>query len=131
MSEARAWCVPAYYFLVHGLAGLAWLIAVTCHYGIRDSFTPSGLPVEFLLYFWLPDSLLFGGCSLATGVLVLRRDQRGCLLSVFTLGAAAYATLLTIAMSVGTASAYAAPLLMVPSLIGTAWATIKLRGCTP
>ena len=131
MREGKALRVVAYYFLVQGLAGLAWLIAVTCHLGVRDAFTPLGLPNEFLLYFWLPDSILFGGCSLATGVFLLRRSHRGFHLAVFTWGAAAYATLLTVAMSVGTASAYAAPMLMVPSLVGTSWAAIQSRGCTP
>jgi hypothetical protein len=126
MKNENPLAVAGYYFLVQGFAGLGWLFLISIHSEVRELFTPTGFPSDYLSSLRLPDLILFVGGSLVTSYFIKTRSSKANVTSVATLGAVGYATFLTVATSLSTGSALLGSLLMGLSLLGTSLATFQV-----
>lgn len=112
----RQYC--AGYLILQGLAGIGWWIGLTASAAFQDWFiAPDGwLAARTVL---VADVLLFGGGSILTGVLAMRR-HRWCRTTMLVLvGVTAYATAVSAAWVFAPVQRWLGVVVMVPALVAT------------
>ena len=112
MSPGRRLAID--YLAIQGVAGIAWWIGLVASPTLRDRFTPSGFPPDFILTYWLPDATLFIGGSLAGAALLWRHHRTARPMLFVCAGATLYAFLHCLAIAASTRGFVLGAVMMAP-----------------
>jgi hypothetical protein len=105
-----------YFLALEAACGAVWWVLLFAFPGIRDWFLPGGVPDIMLLALILPDAVLFiGGAAVCAYALAVRSAWWRIALGIHA-GAAGYAALYCIALSVLSPSTWFDAVFMMPSL---------------
>lgn len=115
------------YLCVQALLGATWWLVLWLVPASRPYFRPADAPDLVLLSLWLADLVGFVVGSLASGVLLLRDDDRSARVLWFTAGAVVYAALYCVGLTLATGSSWLATSLMVPAAAMTTLAAVNQR----
>lgn len=102
---------------LQAVCGALWWVALLAVPGLRPLFRPAAAPDATLLAFAVPDLLLFVVAGLAAAIGTWRHASWAWPVLLVHSGAAAYAALYCIAVTLLTGEAQAAAVLMLPSLV--------------
>ena len=120
---ARTW------FLVHGIAVIAWWMLLAMRPAVRGAFEIRDAPPIALLAFAPADLIILGGGSLIVGAAYRRRWAAA--LAWAVAGATVYASLYTFATAVSSAAGWLGFALMAPAALLTVLASYALTRETP
>ena len=116
------------YLVAQGVLTLAWWAMLLTMPTARRHFLPRDAPDVMLLAFLAPDLVLFAGASLLASIGLSRGARWAWPVLCLHAGAAAYAALYCIALTILTGGgAWLGAALMAPSLLVPPWLAWRLR----
>ena len=123
--------LAAGYFLLQGLLVGAWWALLLARPELRRAFQVPGSPPADLLAFLPPDLVLAGGGSLAAAWLCRRGGRRARAVAWLVAGAVDYAALYCVALWMGSGTAWAGAVLMVPAAVLSTFFAASVDGDAP
>jgi len=109
----------AHYYLLQGLAVIAWWILLIAYPSSRGWFQLEAHSQLSLFAFLLPDALMIAAGSLIAAYLIFSRSQFGSAATWLLTGAVSYAMLYTLAFAMMTDRGWPGVVLMMPAMLWT------------